>query len=65
MSTTITVKGMTCGGCATKVGAAVEAVPGVSGAEVDLDASTVTATGKDIDETALRAAIASVGYQTA
>ena len=41
---TITVNGMTCGGCATKVSAAVESVPGITGADVDLAASTVTAT---------------------
>lgn len=64
-STTITVNGMTCGGCATKVSSAVESVPGISGAEVDLDASTVTATGEDVDEAAVRTAIASAGYGTA
>jgi len=64
-STTITVNGMTCGGCASKVSAAVESVPGISSAEVDLDASTVTATGKDVDEAAVRTAIASAGYKTA
>jgi len=64
-TTTITVNGMTCGGCATKVSAAVESVPGISNAEVDLGASTVTATGQDVDEAAVRAAIASAGYQTA
>ena len=66
MSTaSVTVNGMTCGACATKVSAAVESVPGVSNAEVDLGASTVTATGQDVDEAAVRAAIASAGYQTA
>ncbi|CCH70262.1 conserved exported hypothetical protein [Phycicoccus elongatus Lp2] len=62
---TITVNGMTCGGCATKVSAAAESVPGITGADVDLAASTVTATGEDVDEAAVRAAIASAGYATA
>ncbi|KGN36267.1 heavy-metal-associated domain-containing protein [Knoellia subterranea] len=64
-TTTVTVQGMTCGGCATKVSAAVEALAGISSAEVDLGAGTLTATGQDVDEAAVRAAIASAGYQTA
>ena len=59
---TITVNGMTCGGCATKVSAAVESI---TGADVDLADSTITATGEDVDEAAVRAAIASAGYATA
>ena len=50
---------------ATGGSAAVESVPGITGADVDLAASTVTATGEDVDEAAVRAAIASAGYATA
>lgn len=62
---TSTVNRMTCGGCATKVSAAVASSPGISNVEVDLGASTVTATGEDVDVAAVRTAIASAGYETA
>ena len=51
---TITVNGMTCGGCARGKSDLTSA-----------SCSTVTATGEDVDEAAVRAAIASAGYATA
>jgi copper chaperone CopZ len=47
--TTYTVEGMTCGHWVSTVRAAVGAVPGVTGVEVDLAAGTVTSAGVSID----------------
>jgi copper chaperone CopZ len=57
------VQGMTCSSCATKVGAAVRQVPGVSATDVDLASGTVTVTGPGVERDAVRAAIAAAGYQ--
>lgn len=65
MSTTdtYTIQGMTCGGCAGKVTAAIAEVPGVSGTDVDIATRTVTVTGTGFDDIAVRAAIVGVGYE--
>ncbi len=47
------ISGMTCGGCARSVSRAVQAVPGVTGAVVDLEGGAVT-----VDGTAARDAVA-------
>lgn len=57
-----TIQGMTCGGCAGKVTAAIDLVPGVSGTDVDIATRTVTV-GGDFDDIAIRAAIVSAGYE--
>ncbi len=56
------VNGMTCGGCARKVTKAVEAVPSVSRAVVDLGAAEVTVEG-GADEGAVRRAIEGAGFR--
>ena len=58
-----TVRGMTCTGCATKVGKAVEGVAGVTAADVDLGTGTVRVTGAAFEDGAVRAAISDAGYQ--
>lgn len=61
-STTYTVQGMTCTGCATKVSDVLDEVDGITDTQVDLETGTVTVTGQtDGDE--VRAAIRSAGYQ--
>lgn len=56
------VDGMTCDGCARSVTRAVEAVPAVERALVDLDAGEVGVEG-DADEAAIRQAIEDAGYE--
>jgi len=62
--TTYKVEGMTCGHCASTVRAAVGAVPGVTGVEVELAAGTVTSAGAPIDG-AVAQAVSDAGYDVA
>jgi copper chaperone len=55
------VEGMTCGHCAQTVTKAVEAVPAVERAVVDLKAGEVAVEG-NADEGAVRQAITDAGY---
>ena len=55
------VEGMTCGHCAQTVTKAVESVPAVERALVDLKAGEVTIEGS-ADERAVRQAIEDAGY---
>ena len=64
-STTYTVLGMTCGGCAAKVTDAVTRVAGVTDTDVDLATGTLTAAGPGVDDDAVRTAITNAGYQVA
>lgn len=64
MSTTYSVHGMTCQHCVASVTEEVSAVAGVEAVEVDLTAKTVTVVG-DVDDAAVRAAIAEAGYEIA
>ncbi len=56
------VKGMTCGHCAQTVTKAVEALPAVQRALVDLTAGEVSVEGA-ADEKAVRQAIEDAGYE--
>lgn len=56
------VSGMTCGHCAQAVTRAVEALPRVERALVDLDAGEVSVEGA-ADEAAIRRAIEEEGYE--
>ena len=60
-----TVEGMTCQHCVTSVREEVSEVAGVTRAEVDLDAGRLTVTGSDLDDAAIRAAVAGAGYDAA
>lgn len=60
-----TVEGMTCAHCTSAVAAALSAEAGVVEVDVDLDTKQVVATGTDLDDEALRAAITRAGYEAA
>lgn len=60
---TYTVQGMTCSSCATKVSTAVKQVAGVTGTDVELNSGTLTVTGSEVDDAAVRTAIADAGYR--
>ena len=65
-TTTITVSGMTCGGCASSVRAELAHIPGVIDVAVDLPNSTVTIESESpVDAAAVRAAVEEAGYQLA
>lgn len=65
MSTqTYTVDGITCGHCAGSVTDEVSGIAGVTSAEVDLDAGTVTVVAAStIDDAAVAAAVTEAGYR--
>jgi len=56
------VPGMTCEHCRTAISSEVGAVPGVASVAVDLTAKTVTVSGADVSDTAVREAIDEAGY---
>lgn len=60
------VEGMMCQNCAKHVREALQRVPGVTAAEVDLEAKTATATlASDVEDAALRDAVTEEGYEVA
>jgi copper chaperone CopZ len=59
------VPGVSCSHCESAIDAQVRQVPGVTGVEVDLDAKRVTVRGEQLDDSAVRAAIADAGYDIA
>lgn len=59
---TLKVSGMTCGHCAQTVTKAVEAIPAVDRALVDLKAGEVTIEG-GAEESVIRQAIEDAGYE--
>ena len=64
MTSTYTVKGMTCGHCVQSVTEEVSEVAGVRGVEVDLASGRVTvASEQPVDDAAVRAAVAEAGYE--
>jgi copper chaperone len=54
-----------CEHCAMSIREEVSEVGGVDAVEVDLEARAVTVTGRELDDAALRAAIAEAGYEAA
>lgn len=60
-----TVDGTTCSHCALSVREEVSEVRGVSAVDVDLASGRMTVTGQDIDDDAIRAAVADAGYEVA
>lgn len=64
MTTTYEVTGMTCGHCERAVKEEVGGVAGVESVDVDLGTGQVTVHG-DVDDAAVRAAIAEAGYAAA
>lgn len=60
------IEGMTCGHCVAAVTAALSALEGVSGVEVDLEAGSATVTSdEEFDHAAVGAAIHEAGYELA
>ncbi len=60
--TKLDVKGMTCAHCVKAVREALLAVPGVDGADVDLEGASATVTGSAADA-AMLAAVEKAGYE--
>lgn len=56
------VAGMTCQSCASKVGAAVREVAGVTGVNVDVTSGRLIVAG-EVDEATVRAAVTGAGYR--
>lgn len=65
MKKTLAVEGMSCAHCVTHVREALESVPGVSKAEVDLDKKRAIVEGPSLDDEAMKAAVAEAGYRVA
>jgi len=62
---TYTVPDLTCGHCKRAVSSELAGVAGVDAVEVELDTKLVTVRGQDLDDAALRGAIAEAGYEAA
>jgi copper chaperone CopZ len=60
---TYDVPDISCGHCEAAISADVAALPGVDRVEVDLEHRRVAVTGRDLDDTAIRAAIYEAGYE--
>lgn len=60
--TTLTVEGMSCGGCEANVEDAVDALDGVESVTADHEAGTLTVTG-DVDADAVIDAVSEAGYE--
>jgi len=56
------IEGMSCGHCVMHVQSALEEVPGVKSAKVDLLERTAMVDGDNLNDQALRAAVAEAGY---
>jgi hypothetical protein len=59
---TYTVKGMTCNHCRANTEKVIRTVKGVESVSVDLSTGIATVTGDDIDDTAIREAVESIGF---
>ncbi len=57
------IEGMSCGHCVMHVQSALEGVPGVASAKVDLLERSAMVEGDAFDDQALRAAVADAGYK--
>ncbi|HJR95799.1 MAG TPA: heavy-metal-associated domain-containing protein [Gaiellaceae bacterium] len=64
-SVTYEVPAIHCAHCAMSIREEVSEVEGVDEVAVDLDTKVVTVSGQDLDDSALRAAIAEAGYEAA
>jgi copper chaperone CopZ len=62
---TYTVTGMTCAHCVASVREEVGALPGVAAVEVDLASGRLAVTAADLDDEAVRGAVAEAGYEVA
>ncbi|MFC8042814.1 heavy-metal-associated domain-containing protein [Nocardia sp. NPDC057353] len=63
-TTTVTVSGMSCGGCASKVRTAIGELPGVSEVQADPGTGAVVVTAQDpITPAAIAEVVEPIGYQ--
>jgi copper chaperone len=62
---TYTVPDISCGHCKQAVSSELAEVAGVESVAVDLDTKLVTVRGRELDDSALRAAIEEAGYEAA
>jgi copper chaperone len=62
---TYNVEGMSCGHCELSVREEVEDVAGVTSVQADHSTGRVVVAGEDVDDEAVRAAIAEAGYRVA
>ncbi len=63
-NTRFRVEGMDCASCATRIGTALERLPGVAGSEVSVGAGTMTVThDARSDAAAIRARVEALGYR--
>ena len=62
---TYNVPGIHCGHCSAAIVEEVQEVPGVEAVDVDLNTKSVAVRGEDVDDAAVRAAIAEAGYEVA
>ncbi len=62
---TYTVPAVHCAHCALSIREEVSEVAGVDRVDVDLESKLVAVTGRDLDDAALRSAIADAGYEVA
>jgi copper chaperone len=67
MSTTRTysVVGMTCSHCELSVREEVEEIAGVAAIDVDAPSGRLTVAGENVDDDAIRTAVAEAGYEVA
>ena len=67
MSETVTynVPAIHCAHCATSIREEISEVEGVDDVIIDLDTKVVTVSGRELDDSALRAAIVEAGYEAA
>lgn len=61
----LTIEGMTCGSCVSRVTRALEAIPGVEHADVDLKTGRASVTGKLPFPEVLRSTVRAAGYEAA
>jgi len=59
----VSIGGMSCGHCAMRVKSALEAVPGVFSANVDLASGKASVEGSTLDANMLRGAVEKAGYE--
>ena len=62
---TFSVPGVSCEHCRVAIRSEVQGLDGVAAVAVDLDAKTVTVSGTELDDAAIRAAIDDAGYDVA
>jgi copper chaperone len=60
-----TVEGMTCSHCVLSVREEVSEVAGVAAVNVELASGRLTVIGTDVDDQAVRSAVADAGYEVA